>query len=232
MFKYVDKFIQRREDIIDKARAENIEEYNITAKVKMKYAYIFAEEFSFYMSDSSDDEFTANNKAESLSYLKNIILSGRGVGVFVITSVQRTTVDNIPSTIKSQMSRITFRQMSELNSVNIIECGDAVGLENQEAILFTNEYKRIKTPFIDKNLIQEYIKYSLSCAEPVKVEEKRQLRGGWHIPNEDEWKTIRDTLPLINTPEKLEPVGKLAAPKRNKKNGVISLSEVKNSVNA
>jgi S-DNA-T family DNA segregation ATPase FtsK/SpoIIIE len=236
MFQHVDRLIQRREDIIEKAGAENIDEFNKISKIKMKYDYVFAEEFSFYMPDASDNEDTAKLKAETLGYLKNIILSGRGVGVFVITSVQRTTIDNIPSTIKSQMSRITFRQMSDLNSINIIECGDAVGLQNQEAILFTNEYKKIKTPFIDKNIIHENIKYSLPDNQQVKVQEKVQdnvVRSfKWHIPTKEEWKEIKDSIPLINAPELMKPIGQLPRAKKNKKNGVISLSEVKNSVNA
>lgn len=236
MFQRLCKLIERREDTIEKAGCENIEEYNKITKQKMKYIYIFAEEFSFYMPDSADTAEEKELKEKVLSYLKDIILTGRAVGCFTTTSVQRTTVDNIPGTLKSQMSRVTFRQMSDINSINAIETTDAVGLENQEAILFTNEYTKFKTAMIDKYGIEDSIKNSLETIQDIHDKGNSispTLSYTWKIPTAEEWKQIKDKIPLINAPEKLKPLGHYEAPQRRKKRkGIISLMEVKSNVDA
>ncbi|MFT8312930.1 MAG: FtsK/SpoIIIE domain-containing protein [Clostridium sp.] len=223
MFARLDKIIDKRTETIDKADAENIEEYNQKSKIKMKYIYLFAEEFSFYMEDKSDDEDTEKLKASALQHLKNIIVAGRSVGINVICTVQRTTVDNIPSTIKSQMSRITFRQMSVLNSTNIIESSDAVGLEEKECILFTNQYVRIKTPYIDKEIIQDNIKDSLLNI-PVQSKVQNEMHYERHKPTPEEFAkmkdcTVRVKQTITNT--------KVNIKVKKRKNGVINLDEVK-----
>ncbi|MEW9093920.1 MAG: FtsK/SpoIIIE domain-containing protein [Clostridiaceae bacterium] len=228
------KIIERRENIIDKAGCENIEEYNKIARQKMKCFYICAEEFSFYMPDPSDTAREKEQKEKALSYLKNIILTGRAVGGFVITSLQRTTVDNIPATLKSQMARVTFRQMSDINSINAIESTGAVGLENQEAILFTNTHTKFKTVEINKYIIKESIKDSSKDIVQEKVQDAgHSFNYSWKIPSLEEWKQIKDNIQLMNVPEKLEPIGQYNPPKKIfKKKGVVSLEEVRNNVNA
>lgn len=208
MFNRLCTLISRREETIYKSHCDNIEEYNKISRQKMKYIYICVEEFSFYMPDSSDNKEEKKIKEKCLSFLKNIILTGRAVGVFVIAAVQKTTVDNIPSTIKSQMTRVSFRQMSDVNSINAIETTDAVGLENQEAILFTDKHIKFKTVNIDKNIIKNNIKDSIehSSVNKIPIEKNENIK--------------------INKPMQINVPQKTIA--KNKR-GIISLEDVKNA---
>lgn len=225
MMIHLDEMIDRRTKMLDKLDAENISEYNQTAKIKIKYAYIFVEEFSFFMPDTSDNEIISELKSSILFHLKNIILAGRSVGINVITTVQRTTVDCLPSTIKSQMSRITFRQNSTINSTNIIENADAVGLLPQECILFTNDYTRIKTPYIDKQIIKSYIK------DTDNLNAKSQLHYEWHRVTKEELAKMKDiTVHKTTTNTKAsikENITKSIQNVKKRKNGVINLKDVK-----
>lgn len=174
MFEKINKLIDYRTNKLEESDVENIGEYNQLSNKKymkyMKYIYLLADEFSFYMPDASDEEEVKELKEKSLKHLKDIILTGRSVGVFVICSLQRTTVDNIPSTIKSQMTRLTFRQISKINSNNVIENDGAVDLDIQEAILLTNEYIYLKTSFITKEIIRSYI--PVKSMEPLEDKNK------------------------------------------------------------
>ena len=224
MFDRIDKIIERRVDILDKAAIENIEEYNKVTKKKMKYIYLFAEEFSFYMPDTSDDDETKALKAAALKGLKNIILSGRAVGVTVVCSLQRSTVDNIPSTIKSQMTRLTFRQISKINSDNIIETTEAIKLEEKEAILFSNKYTYLKVPYINRSIIQECIgKKEI----PIKVE-KEKVSYSWKSATNEDLNKLEDITIQIKE-EAVIPIGKInnnSAKGKKRRSGVISLKEV------
>ncbi|WP_461614388.1 FtsK/SpoIIIE domain-containing protein [Clostridium sp. Marseille-QA1073] len=174
MFSKINTIIDRRIKLLEEADVENIGDYNRKSKNKfMKYIYVSADEFSYYMPDSSDAEDIKTVKEKALKELKDIILAGRSVGVFVICSLQRTTVDNMPSTIKSQMTRLSFRQISSLNSNNILESDAAVGLDIQEAVLLTNEYIFLRTATIDDNIMRKYLP-QLAVKE-VKVEPKQNL---------------------------------------------------------
>lgn len=239
MFTRIDKIIEKRTVTIDNSDCDNIEEYNQKSKIKMKYIYIFAEEFSFYMPDNSDDEEIAKLKASTLKYLKNIIMSGRSVGANVICSVQRSTVDNIPSSIKSQMTRVTFRQMSKINSDNIIECGDAVGLEEKETILFTNQYVYIKTPYIDKKIILDNIKSRLLDV-PVqpKVQNQFKIHYERHKPTPEEFSKMKDiTIRNISVDKNTSTINtefkesKISIKTKKRKNGIINISEVRKNAN-
>ena len=58
------------------------------------------------------------------------------------------------------MSRITFRQKSSIDSTNIIGTNDAVSLRERECIVDgNNDYKRIKTPWIDEDykILNRYV---------------------------------------------------------------------------
>jgi hypothetical protein len=228
----IDKMIEKRAEKIDAMNSENIFEYNKIAKNKLKYVYIFADEFSLFMKDESDSEEEQERKVIIEAVLKRIAKLGRSVGIFFISGLQRSTVTEINSLIKSQMCRCSFAQLSARDSENIIGITDAYGLKAQECILFTgHEYVQLKTPYIDNGIINGILGINQKEEKLEETQNKIVLRGGWHNPTAEEWKSIRDSIPLANVLEKQEPAGQLQAPKRNKGH-VIPLSEVKKSVNA
>lgn len=227
MLERIERMIERRAEKIDSFGVENIYDYNKISKTKMKYVYIFSDEYSLFMAEDSDSEDEKEQKDKILSVIKKIAKLGRSVGIFFISGLQRSTITEINSLVKSQMCRCSFAQLSQRDSENILGITDAYGLKKQECILFTgNEYIHLKTPYIDNFIINSTLEINQSTKEPT---EERIIRGGWHIPNASEWLQVKDTIPeVIYVKEEIKsPVGQLEAPKkRNKKSGIIKLSEV------
>jgi hypothetical protein len=231
MLSRIEKMIEKRADKIDALGVENILDYNKLSKTKMKYVYIFADEYSLFMHEDSDTDEEKEAKEEILSVIKKIAKLGRSVGIFFISGLQRSTVTEINPLVKSQMCRLSFAQLSERDSENIIGITDAKGLQLQECILFTgHEYVKLKTPYINNSMINTTLGIK---QEQVKEEPKEKIiiHGGWHIPTAEEWKTLRDTLPefIYVKIEEKPPVGQMDAPKRpgrKKKSGVKPLKEV------
>lgn len=225
MFSRINTMIDKRIKILEDADVENIGDYNKKFKnKKMKYIYVSADEFSFYMPDASDSEDVKKIKEKALKELKDIILTGRSVGAFAVTSLQRTTVDNIPSTIKSQMTRLSFRQISSINSTNVLENDMALGLDIQEAILLTNEYTFLRTATIDDKIMRKYL------PKPNIKEEKIQ-------PKRNLWSEQVINVNHVITGEKKEekiipinlPTNKQFIKKRKRSRGVIAAEGVKNA---
>ena len=71
----------------------------------MKYSYVVLDEFSFFNPDGSDNKETKAIKKEILTYIKYLVMVGRSLGIFVITSLQKPSQSSIPSDIKSQLQR-------------------------------------------------------------------------------------------------------------------------------
>lgn len=224
MFTKINSIIDKRVKLLEEANVENIGDYNRKYNnKKLKYIYVFADEFSFYMPDSSDSEDVKEVKEKALKELKDIILVGRSVGAFVATSLQRTTVDNIPSTIKSQMTRLSFRQISSINSTNVLENDMAMGLDIQEAVLLTNEYTKLRTATIDDEIMRKYL------PKPVIKEDKTP-------PKRNLWSEQVVNVDHVITGEKKEdkiipikPNNKQFIKKRKRSRGVISVDGVKNA---
>lgn len=229
MLERIEKMIEKRAEKIDSLNCENIKDYNKIAKIKMKYVYIFADEYSLFMEEESDSDIEKEYKQAILSVVKKIAKLGRSVGIFFISGLQRSTVTEINSLVKSQMCRCSFAQLSERDSDNIIGITDAKGLKKQECIVFTgSEYVWLKTPYIDNKIISETLGIREKPVEEVK--ENSIIRGGWHRPTPEEWENIKHDIPEVTYVKeaKKPPIGKMEAPKKRnrKKSGLIRLSEV------
>lgn len=161
-YEELDMELDRRDRILDEAGVDNIEEYNKISKNKMKYIYLFADEFSFYQPDDSDTDEEAKEKKAALAYLKSFIKRGRSYGLFVVMGIQVTTHEEMPTIIRrNAYTHVTFRQQDAIASRVIIGTDDAIRLENREAIVSTDHFTYFRTPTITKEIIQEYIKPSL-----------------------------------------------------------------------
>lgn len=151
----------------------NIETYNKKMPDKMKYIYVVSDEFSLYMPDNTDSKDEKQMKEQCLDILKKLIKLGRAYGIFVIICLQKTTNDQMPQLIKSQVNcKMTFKQTDVYSSRNVIDNDDALELQNREAILIADERYHIKTPFIDDLIIKKYIKNMQSKGNLVKVTAK------------------------------------------------------------
>jgi len=172
MYKDIYAKLKERELLIEKCMNKgilNIEDYNKKMPEKLPYIYVVSDEFSLYMPDNSDTKEEKALKEMCLDILKYIIKIGRAYGVFLIMCLQRTTNDQMPQLLKSQVNtKITYRQTDVHSSRNVIDNDDALKLQKREAIAIADERYRLKTPFIDEEFIKKYINRPKD-SKPIKL---------------------------------------------------------------
>lgn len=164
MFQEIEKIIDDRVEEIFKhveKGIKNIEKYNERFKERyMPYIYVVIDEYAFYMIEKSDTKEEKDMKAYCLSVIKKILLDGRALGVFGIILVQRPDSESINSTFKAQVTNVLcFQQPNEVSSRVAIDIEDATKLDVREAILKTNKYERVKTPYISDEIIKNTLKH-------------------------------------------------------------------------
>ncbi|MHA1972822.1 MAG: DNA translocase FtsK [Candidatus Hodarchaeales archaeon] len=97
----------------------NIESYNEKADDKMSYLVILVDEFADLM-------VTSGKQVEQ--YINRISAKARAIGMHLIVTTQRPTVDVVTGTIKANLpSRISFQTASQIDSRTIL---DRTGSEN------------------------------------------------------------------------------------------------------
>ena len=142
----IKEIINKRSEKFKNNGIRNIQQWNKHYKKEyMKEIYVIIEELSFFLD------------CQPITEISKV---GRSVGVHIISCIQRTVRTEMDSTLKSQMSRITFHQKSSIDSTNIIGTNDAVLLKERECIVDgNNDYKRIKTPWIDEDykILNRYV---------------------------------------------------------------------------
>lgn len=157
------KLMDLRSKYFSKFGIKNLKHYNKHFKdQKAKRIFYIIEELSFFMPSNSDTEEVIYLKNKCWDNILTIVKAGRSSGIHLIALTQRSTVSNLPSDVKSQMCRISFRQLSAIDSKNIIECDDAINLEDRECLVYgTNKSMDIvKTPFVDEDfcILNKYVK--------------------------------------------------------------------------
>lgn len=172
VIKHLNNICVEREKEIEKHLDKdilNIVDYNRYFKNKpMKYIYLILDEFSFFVPNNTDTTRDKRLKKEILSYIKNLVVSSRASGIFVITSLQKPTSTSIPVDIKSQLTtRVCFRIGDSATSMVVLNNGNGTKLEDRTAIIKTDRevistmpnttLKDIKTAIKDK--IEEDKKY-------------------------------------------------------------------------
>lgn len=150
------KEINRRSEIFANNGFRGIDHYNSNNKAKkMKRKLYVFEEISLYMPDDTDTEEEQKDKNKVWQLIWKIVKLGRESGIHFIGLTQRTTVANLGGNgeIKSQLTRITFAQSSELDSRNVIDCDSATKLQDRECYVLGNDgLKLVKVPTIDKGM--------------------------------------------------------------------------------
>lgn len=204
------KEMDRRADQFKKYGIRNITQWNQHKKDKyMKRIDVVIEELSFFMD------------TDLWEYVMKIAKAGRSVGIHLISCIQRSTATNLPPDLKSQMTRITFRQKSSIDSVNIINTADATKLKERECIIDGNsDYIMVKTPWIDEDYIILH-KYVPEIKIPTQ-EDKQEILNV---------KKINNKIYCIEQPKVIdieENEIKEEKPKKQRK-GVISLEDFKNA---
>ena len=191
LLKHLDNICQKRDKEIERLTLSkgiyNIEDYNRYMKSnKMKYSYIVLDEFSFFNPNGADKKDIKDLKREILAYIKNIVLVGRSVGVFIITSLQKPTSSSIPSDIKSQLTcRVSFRMNDVETSVIVLGNGGAVNLNKRCCILRTLGESTCQTQFIDHKIIMNNIKDTIEKDKKyIELVPKEEIKEVTKVNNE------------------------------------------------
>lgn len=212
----VSKILDNRSELFGKHGVRNILQWNNHFPTrKMKRIIYVIEELSFLMDYES-----------IWSSILKIAKAGRSVGVHLISCVQRSTATNLPPDLKSQLSKITFRQKSTIDSLNIINITDAVELKERECIVDSNtDTIKVKTPWVDEDFILLH-KYVPEISIPTKEIKQEILK----VNKENEPILITEVPKIID----IEPnsiVEMRPSKTSKKKKGILSLKEVEEREN-
>lgn len=223
--KKVSKIVNERSLEFAKHGIRDITQWNKYNTRRKKKRVVFAiEELSFFMpsdSESEDNEL----KKKCWNEILTISKAGRSVGVHFLSVTQRSTATNLPPDVKSQLSRITFKQKSSIDSTNIINTIDAVGLGERECIFDGDEYVRLKVPKIDEDfkVLNKYVEEILI---PTKAAVK--IKDYYTRLSYEETQKLKCTPSITSNKAENKNEKKINTRRRN---GVINLSEVKDNAN-
>lgn len=160
----IDEELNRRIPLVssikEKGRGSNFDDYNkIKGKTIIKPLYVaFDEAGSIY--DLKGCSAKEKDKKESIvKIIKRIISMGAALGVYMITSLQRPSADNLNPTVKGLSNvTISFKQVNAKSSEIAIDDPDkAINLVQREFIYKVGDYKFGVVPYIYDNEIYEYL---------------------------------------------------------------------------
>ena len=185
LLQYLNELCIKRDKLIERYTISkgiyNIEDYNRYFKgyKSMKYSYIVLDEFSFFNVNGADPKEVKELKKAILGLIKQIVMVGRSVGVFIITSLQKPTNSSIPSDVKSQLTcRCSFKMNDKDTSIIVLGNGNATKLQPRECIIRTLGEEVSNIPYIDHKLIMqgigEYIEDNKKYIELIPKEEIKQ----------------------------------------------------------
>lgn len=185
----VAKKINYRCERFDTEGVTDIRDYNKYNKnTKMKRIYYVIEELSFFMPLASDLDDIKGLKNRCWSAILEIVKAGRSAGVHFLSVSQRSTTTNLPSDVKSQMTRISFAQISKIDSTNAIECENAVFLKDRECLVYgdSRAMEIIKVPTLNNGYIslQEYVKEIRLPRKVLEKRKKQKIKESGDLKNE------------------------------------------------
>lgn len=156
----ISNILKFRSKLFTELGIKNLKHYNKHYnKNKLKRIYFVIEELSFFMADETDSNYMIKKKC--WDNILTIVKAGRSCGIHFLSVTQRSTVTNLPSDVKSQMLRITLKQISKIDSENIIESDKAVELKSLECLCYGtgDSLEIIKTPLIDEDfhILNKYV---------------------------------------------------------------------------
>lgn len=182
---------------------------------KFKRIFLLMDEFSFFRIEDGDSEDVKKLKNKCDVCLKRIAKAGRAMSISLVAGLQKATVDNINSTIRSQMAIVSLRQFSGQDSKVAIGTADAARLDDLEAIIKgSGLYEKVFIPEIKSEQPQlRLVKYVPEIIVPKKIkpywdntltiEESNALR------ELSEWGKKTEESKVIELPSKNKPKRKI-----------------------
>lgn len=179
----ISKIIDARSKYFARLGIKNLKHYSKHYKhKKIKRIFYIIEELSFFMASDNDDKEVKELKNKCWDNILTIVKAGRSSGIHLIALTQRTTVTNLPSDVKSQMCRISLRQISKIDSKNIIECEDAINLLDRECLVYgtSKAMEIVKMPYVDEDFesLRKYVKEIITPNNVVKDIKKTSMVHG------------------------------------------------------
>ena len=120
-----------------KALASNYHDYNkITRGQKIKTSYLVFDEMASLYQVKGDPKCIKEVKERIIHLIDDVARYGASLGVFLISSLQRPTADNLSPMVKAQSTAIvSFRQNNTKSSEVATDDGNlALGLEQREFV--------------------------------------------------------------------------------------------------
>ena len=195
--KWLIEEMQERLEILKMARKQDIEAFNKDKEVTKKYKKI---PYLLLIIDELADIMISKGK-EFESLVVRLAQLGRAVGIHLILSTQRPSVEVLTGLIKANItSRVAFQVPSQVDSRTILDVAGAERLLGRGDMLFLGpesaKPKRYQAPFVSSREIKkvcEYVKkrdskrekdeLDLRFEEYLKEAEKKEKEG---IPIDDE----------------------------------------------
>ncbi|WP_185850750.1 DNA translocase FtsK 4TM domain-containing protein [Blattabacterium cuenoti] len=148
------KEMDKRFSMFERAKVRNIKEYNVKYEKKyhLPYIILIIDEFA---------DLTLNKKYIEV-YIIRLAQLARAVGIHLIISTQRPSVDVITGLIKSNFTaRISFKVSSKIDSRTILDSSGAEQLIGKGDLLFShkNELIRLQCPFLNLSDIQNIVNF-------------------------------------------------------------------------
>lgn len=143
-----------------KCNCRNIEQYNRFNKRKINRIYLVLEEFSFFAYADNERKEIKELKQSCEEAILRISKAGRSLGVSILACVQKPSYQSINTTVRSQMSVLTFKLKSEGESKIAIESSEAINLNARECIFDgANEHDFLIAPKVDRDLeiLKQYV---------------------------------------------------------------------------
>ena len=168
----------RRALAYEKTNCRNIAQYNKYNARKYNRIYLILEEFSFFRSSDNDKKEIKELKQDCEDYINRICKAGRSVGIHLLSVLQRPTVANIDTTIRSQLSVLTFKLKSANDSKIAVGTEDAKDLGFREAIYDGQDgYNFIVAPKLDEDfkLLKDYVQEIRLPGDLIKNEKNNAI---------------------------------------------------------
>ncbi len=154
--------MERRYQLLEEARARNLESYNASAEEKLPYIVIVVDELADLMVVSSKEVEASLTRLSQMA---------RASGIHLLLATQRPSVDVLTGIIKANFpARISFQVSSKTDSRTILDTGGAERLLGAGDMLFlppgTSKLKRIHGAFISEEEVRRVIEFLRAQGEP------------------------------------------------------------------
>lgn len=163
-----------------KALADNYIDYNqLTHTNKMPTVLVIFDEMSSLFNSKGDESSIKKQKQSINSMIEKIAQFGASLGVFLICSLQRPTMDNLSPFIKAQSTTMTsFRQNNSKSSEVATDDPElALGLKQREFIYKQDKWDYGIVPLIDNKEIYRIIKPYLKPSHRTLFDDLKKMKN-------------------------------------------------------